>query len=227
MKILVVDDELRIASSIKQGLEQAGYAVDLAHDGEDGYNAAMADEYDAVLLDVMMPVLNGYEVVRKLRAQGNHVPVLMLTAKDQERDIVAGLDYGADDYLSKPFAFEVLLARLRALLRRPQESLDTVLRVADVELDIAKRQVTRAGTLVPLSSKEFAILEYLMRHKNQILSKNNIMTHVWDFDADILPNNVEVFINYIRSKLDKPFAPARPIIQTVRGFGYSVRDDTT
>ena len=155
------------------------------------------------------------------------MPVLMLTAKDQERDIVAGLDYGADDYLSKPFAFEVLLARLRALLRRPQESLDTVLRVADVELDIAKRQVTRAGTLVPLSSKEFAILEYLMRHKNQILSKNNIMTHVWDFDADILPNNVEVFINYIRSKLDKPFAPARPIIQTVRGFGYSVRDDTT
>ena len=135
MKLLVVDDERRIAESIKQGLEQEGYAVDVAFDGEDGYNAAWADEYDAIILDVMMPVMNGFEVVQKLRSTGNHTPVLMLTAKDQTQDIVVGLDHGADDYLPKPFSFDVLAARVRALLRRPQEALGTVLRVADIELD--------------------------------------------------------------------------------------------
>jgi len=225
MKILVVDDEVRIARAIKQGLEQEGYAVDMVHDGEDGYNTAHADEYDAIVLDVMMPEMNGFEVARKLRADGDKTPILMLTAKDQSRDIVEGLDSGADDYLAKPFSFDVLTARLRALLRRPQEAITNILSAGDVTMDLLQRRVTRTGQDVTLSSKEFAILEYLMRNKNRILSKNNIMTHVWDFDADILPNNVEVFINYLRGKIDKPFPKSKPLIQTVRGFGYVVKDD--
>lgn len=224
MKILVVDDEVRIAEAIKQGLELDGYAVDVEYDGEDGYNAARADEYDVIVLDVMMPVMNGYEVAKKLRAAGDTTPIILLTAKDQNRDIVQGLDSGADDYLAKPFSFDVLGARIRALLRRPQEVLDNVLAAKDVRLDAVNRTVTRAGKPVKLSSKEFAILEYLMRNKNQIMSKQNIMTHVWDFDADILPNNVEVFINYLRGKIDKPFKQSEPLIQTVRGFGYVIKD---
>lgn len=225
MKVLVVDDEIRIARAIKQGLEQEGYAVDMAHDGEDGYNAAKADEYDVIVLDVMMPEMNGFEVTRKLRADGNMTPILILTAKDQSRDIVEGLDSGADDYLAKPFSFDVLTARVRALLRRPQEALANVLEAGDVKMDLLQRRVTRAGQDINLSGKEFAILEYLMRNKNRILSKHNIMTHVWDFDADILPNNVEVFINYLRGKIDKPFPQAIPLIQTVRGFGYVIKDE--
>ena len=225
MKILVVDDEKRIAKSIKQGFEMDGYAVDIEHDGEDGYNAARADDYDLIILDVMMPIMNGFEVAKKLRADGNKTPILMLTAKDQNKDIVEGLDSGADDYLPKPFSFEVLGARVRALLRRPQDVLDNILTVRDLELDVANHTAERAGKDIKLSNKEFAILEYLLRNKNQILSKQNIMTHVWDFDADILPNNVEVFINYLRNKIDKPFPGTDPIIQTVRGFGYIVKDE--
>ena len=225
MKILVVDDEVRIAEAIKQGLELDGFAVDMAHDGEDGYNSARADEYDVIILDVMMSVMNGYEVAKKLREDGDKTPILMLTAKDQNRDVVSGLDSGADDYLAKPFSFDVLGARIHALLRRPQEVLDNVLTAKDVELDTVNRSVKRAGKDVKLSNKEFAILEYLMRNKNQIMSKSNIMTHVWDFDADILPNNVEVFINYLRGKIDKPFKDSEPLIQTVRGFGYVIKDD--
>lgn len=225
MKVLVVDDEVRIAKAIKQGLEQDGYAVDLAHDGEDGYNSARADEYDAIVLDVMMPEMNGLEVAKKLREDGDKTPILMLTAKDQSHDVVVGLDSGADDYLAKPFSFEVLTARIRALMRRPHDVVDTVLTAQDLEMDVANHTVKRAGKDVKLSNKEFGILEYLLRNKNRILSKSNIMTHVWDFDADILPNNVEVFINYLRGKVDKPFDGA-PLIQTVRGFGYVIKDET-
>lgn len=225
MKVLVVDDERRIANSIKQGLEQEGYAVDVAYDGEDGYNTAVSDDYDLVILDVMMPVLDGNAVVKKLRADGKHMPILMLTAKDQARDVVKGLDSGADDYLAKPFSFDVLTARIRALLRRPSDTSTNILSVSDLALDVAARTVTRGGSAVSLSKKEFAILEYLLRNKNRILSKNNIMSHVWDFDADILPNNVEVFINYLRKKIDKQFPTSQPLIQTVRGFGYVVKDD--
>ncbi len=224
MKVLVVDDEVRIAKAIKQGLEQDGYAVDLAHDGEDGYNAASADEYDAIVLDVMMPEMNGFEVAKKLREDGNKTPILMLTAKDQARDIVDGLDSGADDYLAKPFSFEVLAARIRALMRRPHAMIDATLVARDLEMDVANHTVKRAGKDIQLSNKEFGILEYLLRNKNRILSKTNIMTHVWDFDADILPNNVEVFINYLRAKVDKPFK-GDPLIQTVRGFGYVIKDE--
>ncbi len=221
MRILVVEDEHRIAHAIKEGLEQETYAVDVCYDGEDGYNTATADDYDLIILDVMMPRMNGYEVCRKLRESGNHTPVLMLTAKDQNRDIVQGLDNGADDYLAKPFSFEVLLARIRALLRRPHETASETLQVGDLTMNPASHQVARGGMVINLSSKEYAILEYLLRNPGRVLSKNNIMTHVWDFDADILPNNVEVFITYLRAKVDKPF-DGPGLIQTVRGFGYKI-----
>lgn len=221
MRILVVEDEHRIAQAIREGLEQESYAVDVCYDGEDGFNTARADEYDLILLDVMMPGMNGFEVVRRLRAEGNHTPILMLTAKDQDRDVVQGLDTGADDYLAKPFAFAVLLARIRALLRRPQDSIGEALQAGDLTLNPSSKEVARGSTPIRLSSKEYAILEYLLRNKGRVLSKNNIMTHVWDFDADILPNNVEVFMTYLRAKIDKPFSGPN-LIQTVRGFGYKI-----
>ena len=226
MKLLVVEDEHRIAQAIKEGLEDEGYAVDVEHDGEAGYNAIAAapDEYDLIILDVMMPEMSGTEVAAKLRSEGNHVPILMLTAKDQERDIVKGLDTGADDYLAKPFSFDVLLARIRALLRRPQQSLGETLIVGDLILDPADKRVERAGTFIRLTSKEFAILEYLMRNPGRVLSKDNIISHVWNFDADVLPNNVEVFITFIRAKIDKPFN--KPLLHTVRGFGYKLSADS-
>ncbi|HTK39338.1 MAG TPA: response regulator transcription factor [Patescibacteria group bacterium] len=225
MKILVVEDEHRIAQALKQGLSDEGYAVDVAYDGDEGVRSAESDEYDLIIMDVMMPVLDGVQASQKLRADGNHTPILMLTAKSQPRDIVTGLDAGADDYLPKPFSFDVLLARVRALLRRPNETLDTILSVDDLELDVAKHSVTRGGVPLQLSGKEYAILEYLLRNKDRILSKNNIISHVWDFDADVLPNNVEVFITYLRNKVDRPFPKARPLIQTVRGFGYVIKDE--
>jgi two-component system copper resistance phosphate regulon response regulator CusR len=221
MRILVVEDEHRIAQAVKEGLEQESYAVDVAYDGEDGYNSATAEEYDLILLDVMLPSMDGYTICQKLRADGIHTPILMLTAKDQSRDVVKGLDTGADDYLAKPFSFEVLLARVRALLRRPHETAGELLQAADLTLNPSAKSVERAGKHIALSSKEYALLEYLLRNQNKVLSKNNIMTHVWDFDADILPNTVEVFVAYLRAKVDKPFkGPA--LIQTVRGFGYKI-----
>lgn len=221
MRILIVEDEHRIAQALKEGLEQESYAVDVCFDGEDGYNTAHNEEYDLILLDVMLPSMNGVEVCKKLRTEGNHTPVLMLTAKDQNRDIINGLDNGADDYLAKPFSFEVLLARIRALLRRPQESIGEVLEAGDLSLDTTNHIVRRADKIIKLSSKEYALLEYLLRNKGKVLSKNNIMTHVWDFDSDILPNNIEVFIAYLRAKIDKPFKSPN-LIQTVRGFGYKI-----
>lgn len=221
MRILVVEDEHRIAQAIRQGLEQETYAVDVCYDGEVGYNTALQDDYDVVLLDVMLPGMNGFEICRQLRAAKKHMPILMLTAKDQSRDIVEGLNSGADDYLAKPFPFEVLLARINALLRRPTATLRDTLQADDLTLDTVSKQVIRAGKPIALSSKEFALLEYLMRNKNQVLSKNNIISHVWDFDADILPNTVEVFIAYLRAKVDKPFQ-GRPLVTTVRGFGYKI-----
>ncbi len=220
MRILVVEDEHRIARAIKEGLEQETYAVDVEFDGESGYGAASAEAYDLIILDVMMPGMNGYEVCAKLRADGQHTPIIMLTAKDQSKDVVKGLDTGADDYLAKPFSFEVLLARVRALLRRPKQSLGESLDVGDLSLNTTTKQVIRAGQSIQLSSKEYALLEYLMRNQGRILSKNNIISHVWDFDADILPNTVEVFMTYLRGKIDKPFKSS--LLQTVRGFGYKI-----
>ena len=219
MKVLVIEDEHRIAQAIKEGLEQESYAVDIEHDGEDGYNAARTTEYDVILLDLMLPGMDGISVCKILRNDGVHTPIIMLTAKDQNDDIVNGLDTGADDYLPKPFSFDILLARIRAILRRPTNKIDEILAVSDLTLDPASKQVKRSSKTIKLSAKEFAILEYMMRNPGKILSKNNIISHVWDFDADILPNNVEVFINYLRSKVDKPFKSPN-LINTVRGFGY-------
>ena len=221
MRLLVVEDEHRVAQAVKEGLEQESYAVDVEYDGEAGLNAALADEYDLVILDIMLPSMNGLEVCRRLRDAGNHSPVLMLTAKDQDSDVVSGLDKGADDYLVKPFSFEVLLARVRALLRRPHDTLDSILQIEDLSLNLTTKRVKRSGKELKLTAKEFAILEYMMRNPGKILSKHNIMTHVWDFDADILPNNVEVFMTYLRAKVDKPFKGPN-LLQTVRGFGYTI-----
>ncbi len=223
MRILLVEDERRIAQAVKEGLEQESYAVDVEYDGEDGLNAALAEDYDLIILDVMMPVLNGFEVSKKLRASGIKSPILMLTAKDQDKDIVQGLDSGADDYLPKPFSFSVLLARIRALMRRPQDTIGQVLSVGSLTLDTTLKTVARNGQDIKLSAKEYAILEYFMRNPGRILSKNNIMAHVWDFDSDILPNNIEVFITYLRAKIDKPFNEP-PLIHTIRGFGYKLSE---
>lgn len=223
MRILVVEDEHRIAHAIKQGLEQESYAVDVSYDGDEGLRSALAEDYDVILMDVMMPGMNGIEVCRALRKQGMHTPVLLLTAKDQSQDVVEGLDAGADDYLSKPFSFEVLLARIRALLRRPADVLQQQLEAGGLQLSTADHTVRRNGQPIRLSAKEYSILEYLLRNKGRVVSKNSIINHVWDFDADVLPNNVEVFITYLRNKIDKPF-DAPPIIRTVRGFGYTIGD---
>jgi DNA-binding response OmpR family regulator len=221
MRLLIIEDEPKIAQALKDGLEQETFAVDTANDGLDGLNAALNDAYDLVILDVMLPSMDGYTVAAKLREAGNSVPILMLTARGQNQEIVQGLNSGADDYLPKPFSFEVLLARVRALLRRPPEAISEVLQSGDLTLDTAKKETRRDGKLISLSTKEYALLEYLMRNQDHVVSKDMIISHVWNFDADILPNTVEVFIAYLRAKVDKPFSgPA--LIQTVRGFGYRI-----
>jgi two-component system copper resistance phosphate regulon response regulator CusR len=219
MRILVIEDEAKIAQAIKDGLEQDYYAVDMAYDGESGLNTALNDGYDLIILDIMLPKMDGFEVCRRLREASDHTPVLMLTAKHQDPDVVQGLNTGADDYLAKPFSFDVLLARVKALLRRPHDGLGEVLEAADLTMDTITKQVKRNGQAIRLSAKEYALLEYLLRNEGRVLSKNNIITHVWDFDADILPNTVEVFIAYLRAKVDKPFKSPE-LIHTVRGFGY-------
>ncbi len=221
MKVLVIEDEHKIANAIRDGLEQESFVVDVAYEGNEGLNSALYEEYDLIILDVMLPGVDGFSICRQLRQDNNHTPILMLTAKDQPRDVVAGLDAGADDYLVKPFSFEVLLARIRALMRRPHDSVGNTLIADDLSLDTVSKEVKRAGKSINLSAKEFALLEYLLRNKGKVLSKQNIIHHVWNFDADILPNNVEVFITYLRSKVDRPFnGPA--LIRTVRGFGYKI-----
>jgi DNA-binding response OmpR family regulator len=221
MRILIVEDERKLARAIKSGLEQESYAVDIEHDGDNGLSAALGEDYDLAILDVMLPGMDGFEIAKQLRVHGKNMPILMLTAKDQDEDIVKGLNNGADDYLPKPFSFDVLLARIRALLRRPPNSIGEILKVADLEMNTTNKTVTRAGRDIRLSSKEYALLEYMLRNNGRILSKNNITSHVWDFDADILPNTVEVFINYLRSKIDKPFKDPK-LIKTIRGFGYKL-----
>jgi DNA-binding response OmpR family regulator len=222
MRILIVEDEHKIANSIKKGLEQESYAVDVAFTGDDGYGLAYTEDYDLIILDVLLPGISGTEIAKKLRGQQIHIPILMLTAKGQVGDKVTGLDAGADDYLTKPFAFEELLARIRALTRRPKDSLGIIMTVEDLTLNTATYQIKRDNKIIPLSSKEYAILEYLMRHPKQTLTKEQIINHVWDYEADVLPNTVEVYIGYLRNKIDKPFSKKPVLIQTVRGFGYKI-----
>ncbi len=225
MRILVIEDEHKIANSIKKGLEQEAYAVDVAYDGEYGYDLAATVEYDVIVLDLMLPNKDGVEICSELREEHNHTPILILTAKGQLEDRVNGLNAGADDYLVKPFAFAELLARIRALARRPKESIETVLTAGDLNLNTLSYEVKRAGKNIQLSKKEFTLLEYLMRHKEQILNKDQIINNVWDYDADVLPNTVEVYIGYLRNKIDKPFKKNKPLIHTVRGFGYKIGVD--
>jgi len=220
MRILVVEDEHKIANSIKKGLEQESYAVDVAYDGIEGYDLAAGEEYDAIILDLMLPGMDGLAICNKLRAESIHTPILILTAKDQLDDKVKGLNSGADDYLVKPFAFEELLARIRALLRRPVKSDGIILKVESLSLDTRNYEVKRASKLIKLSAKEYALLEYLLRHPNLTLTKNQIIGHVWNYDADILPNTVEVYIGYLRNKIDRPYKNKPPLIHTIRGFGY-------
>jgi len=219
MRILVVEDEHKIARALKRALEQESYAVDVSYDGDDGYAMATTEPYDVVILDRMLPgEYNGLDIVKAMRQEKIHTPVLLLTALGQTKDKTEGLDSGADDYLVKPFAIEELLARVRALLRRPHEQESTVLSANDLTLDPIAYTVTRAGKNISLTTKEFGLLEYLLRNKGRILTKDTIIAHVWDYDADILPNTVEVYIKYLRNKIDKPFKT--DLIETVRGFGY-------
>ncbi len=220
MRMLVVEDEHKIAGAIKRGLEQESYAVDVAYDSDSGLSMAIGEDYDLIILDRMLPgLIEGIDIAKEVRANGIHTPILFLTAKDSISDRVIGLNAGADDYLVKPFAFEELIARVRALLRRPHEAVPTVLKLDDIEMNVSSGIVKRGGKLVTLSAKEYALLEYMIRNQNMVLSKNQIINHVWDYDADILPNTVEVFIGYLRNKLERPFRGPK-IIHTVRGFGY-------
>ena len=216
MKILIVEDEHKIANSIKQGLMQENFAVDVVYDGIEGYDLAATGEYDVIVLDRLLPGIEGLEICQKLREQKNHTPILILTAKGQVADRVEGLDGGADDYLIKPFAFEELLARIKALGRRPKKTLGTILKLADLSLNTKTYQIKRGSTSIQLSSKEFVLLEYLLNHKNEILTKDQIINHVWDYDANILPNTIEVYIGYLRNKIDKPFKKSPKLIQTIR-----------
>ncbi|MDD3887713.1 MAG: response regulator transcription factor [Patescibacteria group bacterium] len=223
MRILVIEDDKKIALAIKKGLEQESYAVDVVYDTKDDkLGLALLINYDLIILDRMLPgITDGLNICKKLREEGKKMPILILTAKDKINERVEGLDAGADDYLIKPFAFEELLARVKALLRRPNQALNQVLKVGDLSLDTQTFKVMRKNIEIKLSSTEFKLLEYLIRNKGRILTKDNIMEHVWDYDAEILPNTVEVFIGYLRNKIDKPFSNLAHI-QTIRGFGYKI-----
>lgn len=220
MRILVVEDEHKIANAIKQGLEQHSYAVDVAYDGDSGLAMATTEPYDLMILDRMLPgKVDGTGILKAVRDQHIHTPVLFLTAKDRVLDRAHGLNLGADDYLVKPFAFVELIARVRALLRRSPQADSPELSYEDLELNPQSKQVKRADKKIDLTVKEFALLEYFMRHAEQILSKETLIQHVWDYDADILPNTVEVYVGYLRNKIDKAFS-GPDLIHTKRGFGY-------
>ena len=223
MRLLIVEDELRLASALQRGLSAEGFTVDVAHTGPDGLHAAQENGYDAVVLDIMLPGLSGYRIIEQLRASENWVPILMLTAKDGEYDEADALDLGADDYLTKPFSFVVLLARLRALLRRGAAPRPAVLSVGDLVLDPAAHTVARGETLIELTPREFALLEYLMRRAGQAVSKAEILHHVWDAHYEGDANVVEVYVGHLRRKIDTPFE--RLSVQTVRGAGYRLAAD--
>ena len=221
MRVLIVEDEHKIARALKKALEQETYAVDVAFDGDEGHAMATTEPYDIAIIDRMLPGnYDGIGIVKGMRDAKVHTPVLFLSALGSVSERTAGLDAGADDYLVKPFALEELLARVRALLRRPTEQQPDILNAGDLTLDTVTYSVERAGTPIQLTSKEFALLEYMLRNPGRPLSKEVIISHVWDYDADILPNTVEVYIKYLRNKIDSPFK--KPLIHTVRGFGYKL-----
>lgn len=218
MRILIVEDEKKIADATAASLRREGYSVNVAYDGSEGMIAASTHSYDLLIIDRMLPGMKGIDIVKKLRDQEDGVPIILLTALGTVEDKTHGLDSGADDYIVKPFSINELLARVRAVLRRPPATLESTLTVGDLTLDQHTKQVTRQGKAITLTAKEYALLEYMMKHAGQVLSKDTLIEHVWDFDADILPNNVEAYIKHLRRKIDQPFK--KSIIQTVRGFGY-------
>jgi len=221
MRVLIVEDEHKIARALKKALEQETYAVDVVYDGDEGHAMATTEPYDLAIIDRMLPGnYDGLGIVKAMRDAKVHTPVLFLSALGSVNERTAGLDAGADDYLVKPFALEELLARVRALMRRPTEQQATILSAGDLTLNTVTYGVERAGTSIQLTSKEFALLEYMLRNQGRPLSKEVIISHVWDYDADILPNTVEVYVKYLRNKVDVPFKT--PLIHTVRGFGYKL-----
>ena len=223
MKILVVEDEKKVSSFIKRGLEEEKYDVDTAYDGEEGLKMAIAGQYDAIVLDWMLPKQDGLGVLKELRAQKRITPVLMLTAKDTVEDIVAGLDSGSDDYLTKPFAFAELLARVRALLRRSEMDRCAELRFADLRIDPVTHKVWRSDKEIDLTAKEYALLEYFMRNPNQVLTRTMIADHVWDYTFDSFTNIIDVYVNYLRKKIDRD--ADKKLIHTVRGVGYILKEE--
>jgi heavy metal response regulator len=223
MKILVVEDEVKVSNFIKRGLEEEKYEVDVAADGEAGLAAALGTPYDLVVLDVMLPKKNGLEVVQELRQQNKLCPVLMLTAKDSVDDIVAGLDAGSDDYLTKPFAFSELLARVRALIRRSELDRGAEIIFSDLRIDPVTHKVWRAGREIDLTAKEYGLLEYFMRNPNQVLTRTMIAEHVWDYSFDSFTNIIDVYVNYLRKKIDRD--ADKKLIHTVRGLGYILKEE--
>jgi two-component system OmpR family response regulator len=226
MRILVIEDEQKIAAAIKRGLELSGYAVDAVHDADTGLSYALDPDYDVIILDRMLPgSMDGVALCKKLRADDVHTPVLMLTARGTIGDRVEGLNGGADDYLIKPFSFDELKARVAALLRRPIQTTGTVLSVGDLSLNSTSFEVKRGDTPIKLSHKEFALLEYFMHHPGQIINKDTLIAHIWNEQADILPNTIEVYIGYLRTKIDRAFPKSKPLLHTQRGFGYKLAAD--
>jgi heavy metal response regulator len=222
MRILIVEDEKKVADFIKRGLKEEGYSPDVASDGDQGYFCATTNEYDAIILDVLLPKIDGVSLCKKLRAENMSMPILMLTAKDSVKDKVIGLDSGANDYLTKPFAFEELLARLRVLLRK-NVATATKLNVADLVLDLVTHNVTRAGEEIVLTNKEYALLEYLMRNTGAIVTRTMIAEHVWDINFDTFTNVIDVYVNYLRNKIDD--GRKKKLIHTIRGRGYCLKEE--
>jgi len=221
MRILVIEDEKKVAQFIKKGLEEEHYAVDTAFDGEDGLYMAEGNEYDLIILDLMIPKIDGLEVLKRIRGKKNNVPILVLTAKNTVEDKVKGLDAGCDDYLTKPFAFVEFLARIRALLRREKTDKEPLLKIADLTLSLVTHKVMRQGKEIELTSKEYALLEYFMRNPDKVLTRTMISEHVWDYHFDSMTNVVDVYVNYLRKKIDKDFEPK--LIHTLRGIGYMMK----
>lgn len=223
MRILVVEDEIKLANAIKRALELQKYAVDAVHTGNDGLDLATGEKFDLIILDIMLPGIDGLEICKRLRNQNIQTPILLLTARGQISDKVAGLDVGADDYMVKPFSFEELFARVRALVRRPAKATNPVLSFADLKLDPTTFKVKRNERTIELSTKEYALLEYLMRNKHVVLTREQIVMHVWNYDADVLPATVEVHMKHLRDKITA--VGEKQLIKTIRGRGYTIEED--
>ena len=222
MRILIIEDEKKVAGFIKKGLEEETYAIDVAHDGEEGLHLGSEGQYDLIILDIMLPKVDGLEILSQLRNQGSDVPILLLTAKDAVDDRVTGLNKGADDYLTKPFAFSELLARVRVLLRRGKAEVKTILQVDDLTLDLVSHKVDRGGDEIELTGKEYSLLEYFMRNQDKVLTRTMIAEHVWDYNFDTFTNVIDVYINHLRKKIDK--GRQNKLLHTLRGVGYIMKE---